>query len=110
MPVGADDVAQAGDAVRKAREEAGVTGPFRLIGTAYCALGGTDAEADANMARYYAFGGPDFVTQMQGGVLRSEEAVRQRIRDLDSVGVDEVFLWPAVNDLDQIDRLAAARG
>jgi len=109
MPVGPEPVAEAWAAVQGARREAGRSGPFRLVGAAYCALGDTGEEADANMARYYGFGGLEFVKQMQGLVLRSEEAVRQRIRELADVGMDELFLWPAVGGLDQVERLASAR-
>lgn len=60
------------------------------------------------MGRYYAFGGAGFVQQMIGGLKRTPEAIRAYVGALGEVGVEEIFLWPTVAALEQIDRLAEA--
>ena len=48
----------------------------------------------------------DFVQTMQGRVLTTADQVRQAVEEMKSTGADELCLWPQVNRLDQVDKLA----
>ncbi len=110
MPAPPPDVKQACEAVAAAWQEAGRPGRPRLVGSAYYVLGDAGARGDANMAAYYAFGGEPVVKHMQSMMLRTDDAVRERIAGLEAIGIDEFFLWPTVAELDQIARLREVVG
>lgn len=96
--------------VSDAAREAGRPAPA-LLGARYVALGDDVREkALGNMAAYYAAGGPDFVRTMQENLVASEEGVRDAVRGIAETGADELFLWPAVDDPGQVERIAKAAG
>ena len=109
-PVDAGTVREQYEVVTKAAGEAGRTAP-PLLGARYVALGEDVRErAMQAMGAYYAAGGPERVRTMQESTLTTPAAVREAIEGLRDVGVEELFLWPAVDAPDQVERLAEAAG
>jgi alkanesulfonate monooxygenase SsuD/methylene tetrahydromethanopterin reductase-like flavin-dependent oxidoreductase (luciferase family) len=101
---------RAANAARAAWSEAGRPGRPLLWGQNYFALGDDAAEAGrAYMRSYYAFTGP-FVEKIVAGTLTSAQDVVQLVRGYESAGCDELVLFPAVSNPDQLDRLADALG
>ncbi len=92
--------------VRQARRRAGLPGEPRVLGAGYFALGDDVERSLANMTAYYTAGGRGFVETMTKSLLTTPERVRAAIAGLEGIGVDEMFLWPASDDLSQVDRLA----
>lgn len=79
-------------------------GQPRLWGQGYFAFG--DPERGADYLRdYYAFTGP-FAEKIAAGNLTSARAVKDFVRGYEAEGCDELILFPAVADLDDLDRLA----
>lgn len=97
----------AAHAARAAWRDLGRPGEPLLWGQGYFALGGPDvAERGADYLRdYYAFTGP-FAEKIAAGGLTSARAVKDFVRGYAAEGCDELILFPAVADLDQVDRLA----
>lgn len=91
----------------EAWDAAGRGGRPRFVGCGYWALGqeATVARGRDHLRDYYAFAG-ERAEQIAGSMLASEAQVHQRLDAAAAVGMDEVVLWPAVPDLDQLDRLA----
>lgn len=106
-PVPAAEVTRLYALVCAGAADAGRPAPA-LRGAAYCVVGGADEAAEAYMRAYYAAGGEAFVEQMLGALKRTPAAIRTYIAELEAAGVEDVFLWPTVAALDQIDRLADA--
>jgi hypothetical protein len=69
---------------------------------------GPDAEAMAErtLRRYY--GSSPYVDRVVGGTLTTDLAVRDTLSAFESLGCDELILFPCNPDPDQVDRLAAA--
>lgn len=87
-------------------QAAGRPGKPRFVAASYWALGPRAEEGvRAYIGDYYRAMGPN-VQNMIRGIPQSEEAIRERIRGFEGVGVDELMLWPCVPELDQVDRLA----
>lgn len=90
--------------------EAGRPGRPLLWGQSYFALGDDAAEAGREYMRsYYAFTGA-FVEKIVAGTLTSAQDVVQLVQGYEAAGCDELVLFPAVSDPDQLDRLADALG
>jgi alkanesulfonate monooxygenase SsuD/methylene tetrahydromethanopterin reductase-like flavin-dependent oxidoreductase (luciferase family) len=86
--------------------EAGRPGKPALWGQGYFALGAKAEKPGADYLRdYYAFTGP-FAQKIADGMLTTPQAVLQFIRGYAEAGCDELILFPAVADLDQLKRLA----
>jgi alkanesulfonate monooxygenase SsuD/methylene tetrahydromethanopterin reductase-like flavin-dependent oxidoreductase (luciferase family) len=64
----------------------------------------------ANTLRYYGWAGQETAEARARGTLGTPEAIRDTLRGLEEVGVDEVYLQATVADLDQIDRVLEAIG
>lgn len=110
MPVPPETVREQHGVVAEAARGAGRPVP-RLTGARYVALGEDVRErALAAMASYYAAGGPDFVRQMQESLVTTPEGIREALEGQKEVGVEEVFLWPAVDEPSQVERIAKAAG
>jgi alkanesulfonate monooxygenase SsuD/methylene tetrahydromethanopterin reductase-like flavin-dependent oxidoreductase (luciferase family) len=91
---------------RAAWVDAGRPGRPQLWGQGYFALGEGAAERGAAYVRhYYAFTGP-FAEKIAAGNLSSPQAVVDFVRGYEEAGCDELVLFPAVPDLDQLGRLA----
>jgi alkanesulfonate monooxygenase SsuD/methylene tetrahydromethanopterin reductase-like flavin-dependent oxidoreductase (luciferase family) len=88
--------------------DAGRPGRPRLVGTGYFALGPDAVEAGtASLRSYYAFVG-GFAARIAAGMLTSDEAIREFLKGYELAGCDEVILFPAVAEIEQLDRLAEA--
>ncbi len=87
-------------------EAEGRSGAPRLAGVASYALGPDAADKVGGYIRhYYSFLG-DTAEQMARNAISTPEAVKDTIRDMESIGMDEVVFLPSVADLDQLERLA----
>lgn len=74
---------------------------------AYYALDGAADAGRAYLAEYYAFVGP-FALRIADGLLATALDVRAFVQAYADLGCDHLLLYPAVNDPDQVDRLAGA--
>ena len=87
-------------------EAEGRPGKPRLAGVASYALGPNAAEQVGGYIRhYYSFLGPA-ADQMASNAISSAEAVKDTIRDMEGIGMDEVVFLPSVAEMDQLERLA----
>ena len=78
----------------------------RLAGVASFALGPSAADQVGGYIRhYYSFLG-DAAEQMARNAISSPEAVKDAIRDMEGIGMDEVVFLPSVAEIDQLERLA----
>ncbi|WP_436496485.1 LLM class flavin-dependent oxidoreductase [Actinokineospora sp. HUAS TT18] len=98
-----------GSAATKARaawRDLGRPGEPALWGQGYIAFG--DPERGRDYLRdYYAFTGP-FAEKIAAGALTSARQVKDLVRGYADEGCDELILFPALADLDDLDRLAEA--
>jgi alkanesulfonate monooxygenase SsuD/methylene tetrahydromethanopterin reductase-like flavin-dependent oxidoreductase (luciferase family) len=98
--------ARAADTARAAWVDAGRPDRPALWGQSYFALGRDVAErARAYMLDYYAFTGP-FAERIAEGLLTNPQQIASQIRGYAEAGCDELVLLPAVNDPEQVERLA----
>jgi alkanesulfonate monooxygenase SsuD/methylene tetrahydromethanopterin reductase-like flavin-dependent oxidoreductase (luciferase family) len=69
---------------------------------------GDDVEEQlaANVRAYYSAGGEEFVKQSYEGVLRTPDQIRRYVDDMRSTGASHLCLWPQVNGIEQVERLA----
>lgn len=88
--------------------EHGRDGEPRKLALQYFALG-ADPEGDtrASIGHYYASAG-DYAEQVVAATAKGEDQVRERIRQFEEAGADELILFPASPDPEQVDLLAAA--
>jgi len=99
--------ARAADKARAAWDDAGRFGRPQLWAQGYFALG-DDATLEAGRAYlrdYYAFTGP-FAERIVAGLLTTPQAIAQFLRGYATAGCDEMLLFPTVQHLDQLARLA----
>jgi alkanesulfonate monooxygenase SsuD/methylene tetrahydromethanopterin reductase-like flavin-dependent oxidoreductase (luciferase family) len=105
---GAADPATAGEViatVRAEREAAGRAGAPRIVGSLAYALGdGAHERAAGHIRHYYAFLGPraELIAQRLPG---QPAPLRAAIERMAGLGLDELVIFPAVPELEQIDRL-----
>ena len=84
----------------------GRTGTPRLAGVASYALGPNAADKVGGYIRhYYSFLG-ETAENMARNAISTPEAVKDTIRDMESIGMDEVVFLPSVAEMDQLERLA----
>lgn len=100
---------RASDTAKTAWSELARSGSPQLWAQGYFALG--DAETVERgrdyMRDYYAFTGP-FAERIAEGMLATPQAVAQFVRGYAEAGCDELVLFPAVAELEQIELLASA--
>ncbi len=98
---------RAADKARAAWSDAGRPGNPQLWAQAYFALGdeATIETGMRYMRHYYAFTGP-FAEKIAAGLLTSPQAIAQFIRGYAEAGCDELVLFPAVANIDQLHQLA----
>ena len=81
-------------------------GTLRLAGVASYALGpGAADKVGGYIRHYYSFLGEAAETMAQNAIS-TPEAVKDTIRDMEGIGMDEVVFLPSVAEMDQLDRLA----
>ena len=97
--------------VDAAWQRAGRNGKPRKLSLAYYSLG-PDAEAHArqDLEHYYGWLGGEIAAMISAGASTSEEQVRTTVKAFDDVGCDELIMFPASTDPDQVDLLADAVG
>jgi alkanesulfonate monooxygenase SsuD/methylene tetrahydromethanopterin reductase-like flavin-dependent oxidoreductase (luciferase family) len=102
--------ARAAERARAAWTDLGRTGAPALWGQSYFALGDDARERGRSYMRdYYAFTGP-FAEKIAEGLLTTPQEVAAQVRGYAEAGCDELVLLPAVNDPEQVDRLADVVG
>ena len=86
--------------------EEGRDGEPRRMALTYFALG-SDPEGDTerSIGDYYSFN-PDYAAAVVAGTAKGEDAVRERLDQFRESGVDEVVMFPASPDPEQVDLLA----
>lgn len=99
--------ARAAEKARAAWLDAGRPGEPRLWGQGYFALGDAAERGRAYMLDYYAFTG-SFAERIAEGMLSTPQAVVSLVKGYADAGCDEVVLFPAVPDLEQLGLLADA--
>lgn len=88
--------------------EAGRDGEPRKLALAYFSLDDDpESQARKTIGHYYAFAG-DYQDMVVAGVAKGEDAVKERVRAFEAVGCDELIMFPASSNPEQVDRLAAA--
>jgi alkanesulfonate monooxygenase SsuD/methylene tetrahydromethanopterin reductase-like flavin-dependent oxidoreductase (luciferase family) len=88
--------------------EAGRDGEPRKLALAYFSLDDDpESQARKTIGDYYAFAG-DYQDMVVAGVAKGEDAVKERVRAFEAVGCDELIMFPASSNPEQVDRLAAA--
>ncbi len=86
-------------------ESEGRTGRPRLAGVASYALGPNAADKVGGYIRhYYSFLG-DAAENMARNAISTPEAIKDTIRDMEGIGMDEVVFLPSVAEMDQLERL-----
>jgi alkanesulfonate monooxygenase SsuD/methylene tetrahydromethanopterin reductase-like flavin-dependent oxidoreductase (luciferase family) len=81
--------------------------PLKLV-IQYFALGADpEGDARASIGHYYASAG-DYAEQVVAATAKGPDQVRERIRQFGDAGADELILFPASPDPDEVDRLAEA--
>ena len=107
---GGPPVAFAGgrEKAREAFREAGRTEQPRVVSLTYFSL---DADPEEQTRKtigdYYAFAG-DYQAAVVDGTAKGEEEVKERVKGFEDAGCDELIMFPASPDPDQVDKLAAA--
>jgi alkanesulfonate monooxygenase SsuD/methylene tetrahydromethanopterin reductase-like flavin-dependent oxidoreductase (luciferase family) len=88
--------------------EHGRQGEPRKLALQYFALG-DDPEGDTreSVGHYYAFAG-EYGEQIVAATAKGEDQIRERVRQFEEAGADELILFPASPDPDQVDLLASA--
>jgi alkanesulfonate monooxygenase SsuD/methylene tetrahydromethanopterin reductase-like flavin-dependent oxidoreductase (luciferase family) len=88
--------------------EYGREGEPRKLAIQYFAMG-DDPEGDtrASIGDYYAFAG-EYREQIMANTAKGADQVRERVRQFEDSGAEELILFPASPDPDQVDLLAAA--
>jgi alkanesulfonate monooxygenase SsuD/methylene tetrahydromethanopterin reductase-like flavin-dependent oxidoreductase (luciferase family) len=86
--------------------ERGREGEPRRMALTYFALG-ADPEGDAqrSVGDYYSFS-PDYAAAVVAGTAKGKDGVRERLDKFREAGVDEIVMFPASADPDQVDLLA----
>jgi alkanesulfonate monooxygenase SsuD/methylene tetrahydromethanopterin reductase-like flavin-dependent oxidoreductase (luciferase family) len=88
--------------------EAGRDGEPRKLALAYFSLDDDpESQSRKTIGHYYAFAG-DYQDMVVAGVAKGEDAVKERVRAFEAVGCDELIMFPASSNPEQVDRLAAA--
>jgi len=104
MPGAEEQVRSHYGTVCEAAERAGRTPP-RLVVTGYFALGDQE-RAVRNVDAYYRFGGQGFVDAMVSALLTSPAAIEGAIETGRKLGAAELFLWPQLDEVSEVDALA----
>jgi alkanesulfonate monooxygenase SsuD/methylene tetrahydromethanopterin reductase-like flavin-dependent oxidoreductase (luciferase family) len=97
--------ARAAAEARAAWRDMGRPGAPALWGMAYFQLGGVVDVGASYLRDYYAFTGP-FADRIAAGLLTDASTIREFTHGYADAGCDELILFPAVAEIDQLDRLA----
>jgi alkanesulfonate monooxygenase SsuD/methylene tetrahydromethanopterin reductase-like flavin-dependent oxidoreductase (luciferase family) len=85
----------------------GREGEPRKLSLSYFSLDNEpQAATRGSIGDYYSFA-PDYAEQSVAGTPKGEDEVRERVRGFEEVGCDELIMFPASPDPDQVDKLAS---
>jgi alkanesulfonate monooxygenase SsuD/methylene tetrahydromethanopterin reductase-like flavin-dependent oxidoreductase (luciferase family) len=98
-------VAGSFDAARTAWKNAGREGSPRLVAIAYYAFGDID-KGRGNIRDYYSAAGDEVADAVAAGVHGGPDAVKAAVESFAQIGADELILNPALDDIDEVARLA----
>ena len=103
-----DDFRKAVEKLTAAWKESDRSGTPRKLVIQYFALG-EDPERDtrASIGDYYSFA-PDYAEYTVATTAKGDDQVRERVSQFEEAGADELILFPASADPEQVDLLAAA--
>jgi alkanesulfonate monooxygenase SsuD/methylene tetrahydromethanopterin reductase-like flavin-dependent oxidoreductase (luciferase family) len=88
--------------------EHGREGEPRRLALQYFALGDDPEGATReSIGHYYASAG-DYAEQVVAATAKGDDEIRERVRQFEEAGADELILFPASPDPDQVDLLARA--
>jgi alkanesulfonate monooxygenase SsuD/methylene tetrahydromethanopterin reductase-like flavin-dependent oxidoreductase (luciferase family) len=94
--------------LESAWREAGRDGEPRKLALGYFSLDDDpEGQSRQTIGHYYRFLG-DYADQIVAGVAKGADEVSSRVRDFAEAGADELILFPASSNPEQVDRLAAA--
>jgi alkanesulfonate monooxygenase SsuD/methylene tetrahydromethanopterin reductase-like flavin-dependent oxidoreductase (luciferase family) len=99
-----DQAAPFVERVRGAWKDAGREGDPRIVCLTYFSVG-EEERSRAYLLDYYAQLG-EWAQAIADGAARTPQALRDRMRAFEDLGIDELIFDPTVADLDQVDRLA----
>lgn len=107
---GPDAFAAAADTARASWRDAGRDGEPRLVAIGYVSLGdGAEEHARRYLGDYYSFVG-DYVDRIVAGALTTQQRVADAVAGFTAAGCDELILFPANPDLQQVELIADATG
>jgi alkanesulfonate monooxygenase SsuD/methylene tetrahydromethanopterin reductase-like flavin-dependent oxidoreductase (luciferase family) len=108
---GVEQFTAARDQLRAAWTDEGREGQPRTMALAYFSLG-DDAERTASgyLRDYYAFLGEELSAMIAGSAAKDADTVRAYVSAFEAAGCDELIMFPASNDAEQVARLAEALG
>lgn len=96
------------DVARDTWEAEGRDGRPRFVLCGYWALGDDETlERGRDYLRHYYGFREGMAERAAGSMLASEDELRERFEAAQEAGIDELILWPAVPDLEQLDRYVA---
>lgn len=90
---------------KAAWEDLGRPGKPELWSMAYFELRGQSHAGESYLRDYYAFTGP-FADRIAAGLLRTPEEMREFSDAYEEAGCDELIFFPAVAEIEQLERLA----
>jgi alkanesulfonate monooxygenase SsuD/methylene tetrahydromethanopterin reductase-like flavin-dependent oxidoreductase (luciferase family) len=94
------------DKLRAAFEEAGRSEAPRALALSYFSLDeDPEAQVKATIGDYYSFLG-EYTDRVVSVAAKGEDAIKERLRAFEEVECDEVIMFPASADPDQVDKLA----
>jgi alkanesulfonate monooxygenase SsuD/methylene tetrahydromethanopterin reductase-like flavin-dependent oxidoreductase (luciferase family) len=95
------------DKLRDAFEKAGRSEAPRALALSYFSLDDDpEAQVRATIGDYYSFLG-EYTDRVVSVAAKGEDAIKERLRAFEEVECDEVIMFPASADPDQVDKLAA---
>ncbi|MDP9326005.1 MAG: LLM class flavin-dependent oxidoreductase [Candidatus Dormibacteraeota bacterium] len=103
-------IAPFAEKVRAAWKEAGCEGQPRMVALAYFALGpNAEDGARKDLMHYYAWTG-QVAEMIVQNTPKTPEAIQDRQKATEAIGIDELIWFPTIADVDQVDMLADLTG
>ena len=95
------------DKLRDAFEKAGRSEAPRALALSYFSLDDDpEPQVRSTVGDYYSFAG-EYTDRVVNAAAKGEDAIKERLRAFEEVECDEVIMFPASADPDQVDKLAA---
>jgi alkanesulfonate monooxygenase SsuD/methylene tetrahydromethanopterin reductase-like flavin-dependent oxidoreductase (luciferase family) len=104
----ADMFGEARERVQSAFRDAGRSETPVACSLSYFSLDADpEGQARATLGDYYSFM-PEYADMVVAGTAKGDDEVKERVRAFSDQGCDELILFPASTDPEQVDKLAAA--